>query len=220
MQSMRRHIPLAGALALAALVGTAGLAGAQELEKEFAAKPRNGLTPDTKIAHPPGGSRCAGKIQQVFDVGFEGLKTTMANYAAPAGGGEGGRFDPLPVLSAGVTLTQGTCLNAHFSAIVGSAQTYGGAPLTLFQVTATPVGSLAPQHLYGHYETPYGVYAPAVATEAERDVDEHASNFFARVGTGPGDLPPGNYRIDVWWAGAGGPGGALAMAFVLKLYLY
>jgi len=71
----------------------------------------------------------------------------------------------------------------------------------------------------GHYETPYGVYAPAVAIEAERDVDTFSSNFFARIGTLPGDVPPGPYRVDVWWAGGPiGGGGAIGAAFVLKLY--
>jgi len=65
--------------------------------------------------------------------------------------------------------------------------------------------------------------SPAVALEAERDVDMYASNFFQRVGTGPHEVPPGAYRLDVWWAGgpwfSPPPGGAIAMAFVLKLYL-
>jgi hypothetical protein len=46
-----------------------------------------------------------------------------------------------------------------------------------------------------------------------------AANFFQRVGTGPGDVPPGTYIVNVWWAGAGAPsGGAAGAAFVLKLY--
>ena len=218
MKSMRRHTPLAGALALAVFAGAAGTARAQELEREFMAKPRNQELSNTKMRHPTGGSRCAGGLRQVSDVGLEDLRTTGWNFSALGGGGEGARFDPTPVLSTSVNLTAG-CLNAHFSALVGSNQSYGiAAPLVLFQVTATPAQGGPPQHLYGHYETPYGVYAPAVATEAERDADEHASNFFARVGDGPGDLKPGFYRIDVWWAGAGGPGGAIGAAFVLKLY--
>lgn len=48
----------------------------------------------------------------------------------------------------------------------------------MFQVTLTPAGGGAPQHMYGHYETPYGTYGPAVAVEAERDVDTFGSNFF------------------------------------------
>jgi hypothetical protein len=84
----------------------------------------------------------------------------------------------------------------------------------------TPPGG-APQHMVGHYERPYGVYGPAVAIEAERDVDTFGSNFFQRVGHEPGDVPPGVYRVDVWWAGGPiGGGGALAMDFVLKLYHY
>ncbi|HMG35872.1 MAG TPA: hypothetical protein VKM94_18195 [Blastocatellia bacterium] len=40
----------------------------------------------------------------------------------------------------------------------------------MMQVTLTPVNG-APQHMFGHYETPYGTYGPAVAMEAEHDVD-------------------------------------------------
>jgi hypothetical protein len=47
-----------------------------------------------------------------------------------------------------------------------------------------------------------------------------AANFFQRVGTAPGDIPPGAYRVDVWWSGGPvGGGGAIGAAFVLKLYL-
>jgi hypothetical protein len=47
-----------------------------------------------------------------------------------------------------------------------------------------------------------------------------SANFFQRIGTAPGDLPPGAYTVDVWWAGAGAPtGGAAGAAFVLKLYM-
>jgi hypothetical protein len=162
---------------------------------------------------------CRGPLALVTDIGFEGLKTTNANYGAPAGGGEGGRFDKTPVLSTRVELREG-CLNAHFSALVGSKQTYGVAALTLFQVTLTPAGG-GPQHMYGHYETPYGFSSPAVALEAERDVDELAANFFQRIGKDKanGDVPPGVYRVDVWWAGGPvGGGGAIGAAFVLKLY--
>jgi hypothetical protein len=218
MQFARRTLTFAGALALVVIAG-AGRAGAQELASEFLAKPQGIQAPGTKAMHPPVVARCVGPINQVVDVGFEGLRTTPWNFAMAGGGGEGGRFDPTPVLSTVVALQAGTCINAHFSALVGSAQTYPGlAPVTLFQVTATNPNGVV-QHLYGHYETPYGVYGPAVATEAERDVDEHASNFFHRVGNGPGEIPPGNYRIDVWWSGGGGAGGALGAAFVLKLYL-
>lgn len=162
---------------------------------------------------------CREPINQVVDVGFEGLKFTSANYFANPGGGEGGGFDKTPVLSTRVTLAEGTCLDAHVSAIVGSRQTYGVAPLTLFQVTLTPATGGGPRHMVGHYEHPYGSNnGPAVALEAERDVDMYASNFFQRVGKGPHELPPGIYRVDVWWAG-NGPGGAIGAAFVLKLYL-
>lgn len=165
-------------------------------------------------------AECRGPIALVTDVGFEGLKTTSANYGASPGGGEGGRFDKTPVLSTRVELREG-CLNAHFSALVGSKQTYGVSAITMFQVTLTPASGGPPQHMYGHYETPYGIPSPAVALEAERDVDELGANFFQRVGKDKanGDVPPGVYRVDVWWAGGPvGGGGAIGAAFVLKLY--
>jgi hypothetical protein len=123
------------------------------------------------------------------------------------------------VLSTKVELREG-CLNAHFSAIVGSAQTYGTSPITMFQVTLTPaVAGGVPQHMYGHYETPYGIYGPAVAIEAETDVDTFGSNFFQRIGDKEGEVPPGVYYVDVWWSGGpAGAGGAIGAAFVLKLY--
>lgn len=226
MRCSRRELGLIGVLALIALFGVTSGAGAQQLEAQFYSKatvPPPDEEAGTRAPHPAGGSKCNGPIRQVVDVGFEGVKTTAWNFAAVGGGGEGGRFAPIPVLTTTVNIVQGvTCLNAHFSAIVGSRQTYGPAfsALALFQVTATPLGGLAPQHLYGHYETPYGIPAPAVAIEAERDVDTFGSNFFQRVGTAPGEIPPGVYRIDVWWAGGPiGGGGAIGAAFVLKLYL-
>jgi len=165
-------------------------------------------------------AECRGPVSLVTDVGYEGVKTTGANFAAPAGGGESGRFDKTPILTTKVSLEEGTCLNAHFSAIVGSRQSYtGAASIALFQVTLTPSGGGAPQHMYGHYDTPYGIYGPAVAIEAERDVDTFGSNFFQRVGFERGDVKPGDYQVDVWWAGGpAGGGGAIGAAFVLKLY--
>ncbi len=162
---------------------------------------------------------CRGLVSLVQDVGYEGVKTTAHNFSNPTGGGESMRFDRTPVLNTKVELREG-CLNAHFSAIVGGAQTYGGvSPITLFQVTLTPTSGGAPQHMYGHYETPYGIYGPAVAIEAERDVDTFGSNFFQRIGDQPGDVKPGVYYVDVWWAGGpAGAGGAIGAAFVLKLY--
>ena len=163
-------------------------------------------------------AECRGPISMVTDVGFEGLKTTAFNFSNNTGGGESGRFDKAPVLSTKVRLEEGTCLNAHFSAMVGSRQTYGVASITMFQVTLTPAGG-APQHMYGHYETPYGIYGPAVAIEAERDVDTFGSNFFQKVGFEQGDVPPGDYEVNVWWSGGPvGGGGAIGAAFVLKLY--
>jgi hypothetical protein len=215
-----RDLGFIGLLAVLPLLGTARGASAQELEPLFYAKPRETQAPRPKVPHPNGVSTCRGPVNQVLDVAFEGVKTTAYNWSVVGGGGEGARYDPVPVLSAKVTLTQG-CLNAHFSAIVGSQQTYGPgiASLALFQVTLTPAAGGPPQHMVGHYETPYGVYAPAVAVEAERDVDTFGSNFFSRIGTLPGDVPPGTYQVDVWWAGGPiGGGGAIGAAFVLKLY--
>ena len=163
-------------------------------------------------------AECRGPIAMVTDVGFEGVKTTGFNFSNNTGGGESGRFDKRPVLTTKVRLEEGTCLNAHFSAIVGSRQTYGVASITMFQVTLTPAGG-APQHMYGHYETPYGIYGPAVAIEAERDVDTFGSNFFQKVGFDHGEVLPGDYEVNVWWSGGPvGGGGAIGAAFVLKLY--
>ncbi|HEX6087249.1 MAG TPA: hypothetical protein VF266_22150 [Thermoanaerobaculia bacterium] len=163
---------------------------------------------------------CRGAVSLVTDVGFEGVKTTAHNFSNATGGGESNRFDKTPVLTTKVELRDG-CLNAHLSALVGSAQTYGVSPVTLFQVTLTPTWILVPptRHMYGHYETPYGIYGPAVAIEAEGDVDELSANFFQRVGTDPTAIPPGTYEVNVWWAGGPtAPGGAIGAAFVLKLY--
>jgi hypothetical protein len=165
--------------------------------------------------------RCTGEIRRVEDVAFEGVKTTTANWGASPGGGDGGRFDKTPILSAKITLEDRDCLNAHLSAMVGSKQSYPSVSrMTLFQVTLTPSGGGGPQHMVGHYDFPYGIYGPAVALSAEYDVDMYASNFFQRVGKEKGELPPGTYQVDVWWAGGPvGGGGAIAADFVLKLYL-
>jgi hypothetical protein len=164
--------------------------------------------------------RCSGEISRVEDVGFEGVKVTSANWGASPGGGDGGRYDKTPILSTRVRLEERVCLNAHLSAIVGSRQTYPFVSrMTMFQVTLTPIPNGAPQHMIGHYDFPYGQYGPAVALSAEYDVDMYASNFFQRVGKERGDVPPGDYQVDVWWAGGPiGGGGAIGAAFVLKLY--
>ena len=164
-------------------------------------------------------TNCTGPVRYTLDAADETVRTTPAIFGNGAGGGEGGQFDPTPVLSIdNVSLEDGECLNAHLSAIVGSAQTYGVAPLALFQVTLTPAGG-SPRHMVGHYETPYAIPSPAVALEAERDVDMLAANFFQRAGFGTHEVPPGTYTVDVWWAGAPTtvPGGAIGAAFVLKL---
>lgn len=168
--------------------------------------------------------RCKGPIKKVVDAAYEGVKITRFNWSNTAGGGESGRYDRTPLLTTTVNLTEDcSCLNAHFSALVGSRQTYGQmfpiSSMTMFQVTLTPASGGAPRHMTGHFETPYGTYGPAVFTEAERDVDGFAANFFQHVGDDPGDLPAGVYRVDVWWSGGPvGGGGAIGADFVLKLY--
>jgi hypothetical protein len=160
---------------------------------------------------------CRGRITQVQDLADENTRFTPANFFTMPGGGEGGGFDKTPLLTTRVSLKSG-CLNAHLDAIVGS-KLYGVAGLTMFQVTLTPLGIVGgpPRHMVGHFHTPFGMNSPAVATEAERDVDMFAANFFQKVGKGPHEVPPGVYRVDVWWSGAG-PGGAIAFTAVLKLY--
>jgi len=200
------------ALAAAAL-STSGAAMAQSRDQFMSENDPKGLAG----VHPP----CRGKVNQVLDTVYEGVKTTAWNFAAVGGGGESTRFDKTPVLSTKVTLQAG-CLNAHFSAMVGSRQTYTWvSALTMFQVTLTPSTGGAPMHMAGHYETPYGIYGPAIAESAEYDVDMIASNFYQGIGTGPGLVPPGTYRVDVWWAGGPiGGGGAIGADFALKLYMY
>jgi len=230
MKHNRHAIWFISFLALIILLTTAVAANAQERstfskeEVEAAKKAdqeaRRGPAPQATAAAV---LVCKGPITQVLDVGYEGVKFTSAVYGTSPGGGEGGQFDKTPVLSTRVNLAQGNCLDAHVSAIVGS-KIYGVSNLALFQVTLTritPLPIIGPVHMPGHYETPYGHIpkSPAVALEAERDVDMYASNFFQKVGKGPHEVPPGAYRVDVWWAGAPNPGGAIGAAFVLKLYL-
>jgi hypothetical protein len=159
-----------------------------------------------------------GPIRAKTDVGYEGVKSTTFNWGSTAGGGESGRFDKTPLLTTRVNLANGTCLNAHLSALVGSKKVYGTAAITMFQVTLTPVGG-TPRHMFGHFEYPYGIYGPSVFLEAENDVDAFAANFFQPVGKMQGGIPPGIYRVDVWWSGGWvGGGGAIGAAFVLSLY--
>jgi hypothetical protein len=229
MKRLWQELALGSVIGLVVLLGAARGVSAQTPEQQFFASPSQTLA--EKISHGGGVLTCRGSsIKSIADVAFEGFKLTPFIFKLPAagggGGGEGGCFDPTPVLSTTVTLPTGfNCLNAHFSAIVGSKLTYGAffplGALAVFQVTLTPVTVVAPpQHMVGHYETPYGLPCPAIGIEAEKDVDTFGSNFFQRVGTQPGDVPPGTYKVDVWWAGAPpfGTGGAFAGDFVLKLY--
>ena len=181
------------------------------------AKPKPGLKDDAAVF------RCEGPVSQVIDIGDESLRTTPAIFGSGPGGGVGGQFDPNPLLDVMVNIPKGACLDAHFSALVGGGQTYGKSPLALFEVTvqaASPV--FAPgTPLIGHFPTPYGIASPAVALEAERDVDEMGANFFIHSGDGPREILPGANRVIVWWAGGppGSTGGAIGSAFVLKLYV-
>lgn len=216
---MLRNGRFVGVLALAVLLLAAPLASA----KGVLVVPKSGPEAAGAVAHDPSFMEsCRGGVSLVTDVGVEGVRTTIWNFGTTGGGGESGRFDPTPVLQTQVKLQQG-CLNAHLSAVVGSAPFYGTSPITYFQVTLSEIlssGGLGPpQHLYGHYETPYGIYGPAVFIEAEGDVDTFGANFFQRIGNGPDEVPPGLYQVDVWWAGGpAAPGGAIGAAFVLKLY--
>lgn len=200
------------ATALAVVAATLPATAQAQLGKTF-------LVPGAELAEPAATIvvPCRGRVTQVGDVAFENVKTTAWNYSAVGGGGVGGRFDKIPVLTTKVNLVAG-CLNAHFDAMVGST-IYGVSNMTLFQVTLTPSGGGAPIAMIGHYPTPYGVPAPAVASSAEYDVDMLAANFYMPIGTSSGAVPPGPYVVNVWWAG--GPtaaGGAIGAAFVLKLY--
>lgn len=204
------------------LLGTASLAGA-ETPRFFGSKSPQEIAAGSKVEHADAVLECKGEPKFIRDVAIEPFLFTPFNFNPANGGGEGGCFDPTPVLTTTVSLPTGyRCLNAHFSTIVASPQFYGPslAPLAVFQVTLTPLTGGPPQHMIGHFETPYNLACPAVAIEAETDVDTFGSNFFQTIGTGRGDIPPGNYRVDVWWAGAPpfGTGGVSAAAFVLKLY--
>jgi hypothetical protein len=218
MKLTKRMIWAVGLTALIVWVGAAN--GAQAQDSGFFVEKPNAET--DAVLHTA--LTCKGRVSLVLDAADEAVHVTPAIFGTGPGGGEGGQFDPTPVLTIrGVTLDDDECLNAHLSVIVGSAQTYGVAPLALFQVTLTPSnGTGPPRHMIGHYPTPYGIPSPAVALEAERDVDMLSANFFQGVGPdSEHGVPPGTYDVDVWWAGAppGVPGGGLGAAFVLKLYL-
>jgi len=160
---------------------------------------------------------CTGRVRLVDDVTYEGVQTNNWNYGN-AGGLAG--FAPVPALSKKVTLTAG-CLNAHLSAMVGSAQTYGRSRITLFQVRVTPLSPLgAPVVMDGHYPSCFA-FGPCVALSAEYDVDMLGANFYKTVGTAPGQVPPGPALVEVLWTGGPaflGSAGALGAAFVLKMY--
>ncbi|SJM92409.1 exported hypothetical protein [Crenothrix polyspora] len=183
-------------------------------------QPPTGQAAPAAVVHKP----CTGSVRSVNDVAFEGVKTTSYNWISIGGGGEGGRYDKTPVLSTKLKLSSG-CLNAHLSAMVGGATSYGSSysSLTMFQVTLSRFSASgllgSPIHMVGHYETPYGIYSPAVAMSAEHDVDMLSANFYQNIGHKP--YLAGMYQVDVWWAGGPvGGGGAIGADFVLKLYQY
>lgn len=229
MKTSRGVLGLIGLAAVLVLPSTASIVKAQgtAADAQFGGGLLTRAKSDAaaKQAAPPHNPmvmyRCSGRVVQKTDVAYEGVKTTASNWSHPTnGGGETGRFDKAPLLTATVKLSPG-CLNAHLSAIVGSKKTYGAgiSSITMFQVTLAPTGTAAYRHMIGHYDTPYGLYGPAVALEAENDVDMYASNFFQTVGYTRADVPPGTYDVKVWWAGGPvGGGGAIGAAFVLSLY--
>jgi hypothetical protein len=223
MTHIKHAFSLVGMIGFIILTGIVGSAIAQvpeifskaEIEKAMAeGRDNNAGKPMPQAAALP--LQCFGVVSGVSSVAFEGLKSTPANISNPQGGGEGGRFDKNPLLSTTVRLEKGTCLVAHFSAMLFSGQAITGvAPMTYFQVSISKLeNQLAPRHMVGHLS--FGV--PFVPFEADRSFEMYASNFFQRVGNGPHEVLPGSYRVDVWWAGAGGPGGTLGAAFVLTLY--
>ena len=214
---MRHTKSIIWTLGLTALIVLAGAAHGQTPEKGFFVE-----RPDadqSRLNHTV--LRCKGRVALVLDAADENIHATPAIFGTAPGGGVGGQFDPVPLLTIpGVSLEEDECLNAHLSMIVGSAQTYGVAPMTLFQVTLTDAAGVITT-MVGHFNFPFGIASPAVALEAETDVDMFAANFFTKVGFEEREVPPGVYTVDVWWAGAPPftPGGALGAAAVLKLYL-
>jgi hypothetical protein len=208
-RSLAKRICCAGfALAVIAPFAMAGGAGAQTF---FQVGKDAGH-------HPATAETCSGSVKLVMDATNESVLTTSARFGASPGGGQGGQYDPNPVLTVkNVKLAKGECINAHVSALVGGAQTYGVASETMFQVALVPAGGTSPVAMEGHYATPYGINSPGVATAAEPDVDMFAANFFQGA---DGDIQPGTYNLNVYWAGAPGAGGAIGAAFVAKVYIY
>jgi hypothetical protein len=189
---------------------TVSVGGANAQQATFFVKTPGGNAP---VVAP---YTCTAPVNLVVDVADENLHTTSAIFGTSPGGGEGKQFDPNPLLTTSVTLKNGQCLDAHLSALAGGPNFYGASNLALFQVALT--GKKGPVHMYGHYETPYGFPSPAVALGAEPDVDMLGANFIQHVGKGVHDVPPGTYKVEVYWAGAPNAGGAIGAAFVLKLY--
>src|SRR2546423_13316140 len=109
------------------LLGMANGVNAQKITRGFLSK-ENVERGAHGIPHNPNMVyRCTGEVFRVEDVAFVGVKTTSFNWSGTGGGGVGGRFDKTPVLNTKIELEDGTCLNAHLSAIVGNSQTYGAS---------------------------------------------------------------------------------------------
>lgn len=197
-----------------ALLAAAGLAPSVAL-----AQLRDTLLDPRKMDAPLlAPANCTSKVRLVKDTTFEGVRTSSLNYFGPGATGGLAGFDPVPILSNTVTLTGG-CLNAHLSAMVGGTL-YGVSKITLFQVTLTNTATGARVAMDGHYPTCFAA-GPCVALSAEYDVDMLGANFYKTVGSVPGQVPPGTYRVEAWWAGGPsflGGAGAIGAAFVLKLY--
>jgi hypothetical protein len=214
--SLRKCLFCSGlALAVAGPLAIAGTANAQSAT--FYQEGANKLGKHMPL-EVPGIESCTGKVRLVQTTINESLLTTTAVFGTSPGGGQGGQFDPTPILTIpNVRIAPGQCLTAHLSAMVGNGATYGVSTEAVFQVSLTPTGGGAPVAMEGHYATPYGYSSPAVATAAYSDVCMFAANFFQGD---DGDVPPGTYNINVWWAGAPSSGGAIGTPFVLTVYEY
>ena len=164
---------------------------------EAAKKAAETAAKTTRQENEPKVLGCTGRISQVIDVGDESLRFTSAVFGTSPGGGEGAQFDKTPVLSTKVELREGACPEC-------SSQRHRGKRAGLRNVKLNPFPGHphadfrcggGPRHMVGHFEPPFGGSSPAVALEAERDVDMYASNFFQKVGKGPHEVPPDHTRL-------------------------
>lgn len=103
---MKRHwqnIGLISVIGLAVLLTAASGVNAQTAEPSFfGAGPQD---PTTKVNYPAGVLSCRGTtVKSITDVAFEGFVFTPFAFALGNGGGEGGCFAPVPILSTTVTI--------------------------------------------------------------------------------------------------------------------